>query len=146
MPWTQKTGGREPLARIGTSGEDGVEADSPRRTAASPWIVPVSSSPASGSWQPNSRSTAAIIRTAASEWPPRSKKFSITPMGLIPNSSSQILLSRSSHPSLGASYGVSRISPASPGGGRAGPPGPSGIVAMRPKYCGDRCRGSSALR
>ena len=75
-------------AAVGTTG-------SPSRAARSSIVEPMSRSD-KASDRPNRSSIRAASRTARSEWPPRSKKSSVTPIGRICSRSSQIAASCSS--------------------------------------------------
>ena len=102
-PWTQKIGGLEPFGWIGTSDVQRLSfVLPPSSSSASLSIVGAWKTAPSGSVVPSSRSSRANSRAATIEVAPRSKKSSVTPIGLISSSRSQMRTSRSSSGVRGA--------------------------------------------
>src|SRR5215510_12996277 len=95
-PWIQKKGSLEPFVWTGTREDQGQGHFSPRRILANCAIVGERTRMAGGIDLPESLSTCVINCTPRRESPPKSKKLSFTPIGLMPRISSQILVSCSS--------------------------------------------------
>src|SRR5438552_9967176 len=101
--WTQKNGGFVPPLRTGTN-ERQLDCHPPSLISAeSCSIVGALKRVASGRRHPRERSISENTRTAASEWPPRSKKLSFTPIALRPSIFCQTHVSLTSSSSLALS-------------------------------------------